>query len=142
MKRVLIIESEIVPRLLYQTKFQTVGFEAIAVGSRKEALAAFQRHIIDLVVIDLFAKNYCSLEVIQALLEIKPKLPILANGAIHDFWKHAHEHIKDIYAALTPDLNTLVEEAKRLVGHPSKLDVRTQTPSRFTAVRNGKLAIY
>ena len=93
MKRVLIVESEIVPRLLYQAKFQTVGFETIAVGSRKEALAVFQRHIIDLVVIDLFAKNYRSLEIIHALLEAKPKLPILANGAIHDFWKHAHEHI-------------------------------------------------
>ena len=30
MKRVLIIESEIVPRLLYQAKFQTAGFEVYA----------------------------------------------------------------------------------------------------------------
>jgi DNA-binding NtrC family response regulator len=138
MKRVLIIESEIVPRLLYQAKFQTAGFASIAVGSRKEALAVFQRHIIDLVVIDLFAKNYRSLEIIQALLETKPKLPILANGAIHDFWKHAHEHITDVYAALTPDLNIQVEEAKRLVGREARL----LTPSTFAPARSGKMAIY
>jgi DNA-binding NtrC family response regulator len=138
MKRVLIIESEIVPRLLYQAKFQTAGFEAIAVGSGKEALAVLRRQIIDLVVIDLFAKNYRSLEIIQALLEMKPNLPILANGAIHDFWKHAHEHIKEVYAALTPDLNILVEEAKRMAGR----DARAQTPSSFTAVHHGKLAAY
>jgi DNA-binding NtrC family response regulator len=138
MKRVLIVESEIVPRLLYQTKFQTAGFETIAVGSRKEALAVFQRHIIDLVVIDLFAKNYRNLKIIHALLAAKPKLPILVNGAIHDFWKHAHEHIKEVYAALSPDLNFQVEEAKRLVGR----DARAQTKSFFTAAYHGRLAVY
>jgi DNA-binding NtrC family response regulator len=140
MKRVLIVESEIVPRLLYQAKFQAAGFEAIAVGSKKEALAVFQRHIIDLVVIDLFAQNYRSLEIIEALWETKPKLPILANAAIYDFWKHAHEHIQEVYAVLTPELKILVEDAKRLAGYSSKLDVRTQ--SSFTAARNGKVAIY
>jgi len=138
MKRVLIIESEIVPRLLYQAKFQTAGFDTIAVGSGKEALAAFQKHIIDLVIIDLFAKNYRSLEIIRVLLEIKPRLPILANGAIHDFWKHAHEHIKEVYAALTPDLNFLVGEAKRLIGR----DVRAPIQSSFMVARNGKLGLY
>ncbi len=138
MKRVLIIESEIVPRLLYQAKFQTAGFETIAVGSGKEALVVFQRHLIDLVVIDLFAKNYRSLEIIEALLETKPKLPIIANTAIFDFWKHAHEHIEEVYAALTPDLKVLVEEAKRLVGRNAK----TPTPRLYTSVRGGKLVIY
>jgi DNA-binding NtrC family response regulator len=138
MKRVLIIESEIVPRLLYQTKFQAAGFEVIAVGSPKEALAVFQRHIIDLVVIDLFAKNYRSLEIIEVLLTMKPKLPIFANAAIYDFWKHAHEHIQEVYAALMPDLTILVEAAKRLAGRNAK----TPTPNPFTSARNGKLGLY
>jgi DNA-binding NtrC family response regulator len=138
MKRVLIIESEIVPRLLYQAKFQTAGFETIAVGSRKEVLAAFQKHIIDLVIIDLFAQNYRSLEIISVLLEAKPRLPILANGAIHDFWKHAHEHIKEVYAALSPDLNFLVAEAKRLIGR----EARAPIPGAFREARNGKLSLY
>jgi DNA-binding NtrC family response regulator len=138
MKRVLIIESEIVPRLLYQAKFQTAGFEVMAVGSKKEALAVLQRHIIDLVVIDLFAKNYRSLEIIEALLETKPKLPILASAAIYDFWKHAHGHIQEVYAALTPDLTILVEAAKRLPGRSAK----TPTPNLFASARNGKLGLY
>jgi hypothetical protein len=74
------------------------------------------------------------------LWETKPKLPILANSAIYDFWKHAHEHIQEVYAVLTPELKILVEDAKRLAGYSSKLDVRTQ--SSFTAARNGKVAIY
>ncbi len=138
MKRVLIIESEIVPRLLYQAKFQTAGFEVIAVGSPKEALAVLQRHIIDLVVIDLFAKNYRSLEIIEALWQTKPKLPILANAAIYDFWKHAHEHIQEVYAALAPDLAILVETAKRLAGRSAK----TPASNLFTSARNGKLGLY
>lgn len=138
MKRVLIVESEIVPRLLYQAKFQAAGFEAIAVGSKKEALAVFQRHIIDLVVIDLFAKNYRSLEIIEALWETKPKLPILTNAAIYDFWEHAHEHIQEVYAALTPDLAILVEAAKRVAGRSAK----TPSPNLFTSARNGKAASY
>jgi DNA-binding NtrC family response regulator len=138
MKRVLIIESEIVPRLLYQAKFQTAGFEVIAVGSKKEALAILQRHIIDLVVIDLFAKNYRSLEIIEALWQTKPKLPILANAAIYDFWKHAHEHIQEVYAALTPDLAILIETAKRLAGKNTK----SPTSTLFTSARNGKLGLY
>lgn len=138
MKRVLIIESEIVPRLLYRAKFQTAGFEVIAVGSQKEALAVLQRHFIDLVVIDLFAKNYRSLEILEALWETKPKLPVLANAAVYDFWKHAHEHIQEVYAALTPDLAILVEAAKRLAGRSAK----SPTSTLSTSARNGKAAIY
>jgi DNA-binding NtrC family response regulator len=137
-KRVLIIESEIVPRLLYQAKFQTAGFDAIAVGSKKEALAVFHRQIVDLVVIDLFAKNYRGLEIIETLWKTKPKLPILANAAIYDFWNHAHEHIQEVYAALTPDLTILVEDAKRLAGRSAK----TPAPNPFASARNGKLGLY
>jgi hypothetical protein len=36
MKRVLIIESEIVPRLLYQAKFQTAGFEVLPWAPKKQ----------------------------------------------------------------------------------------------------------
>jgi hypothetical protein len=36
------------------------------------------------------------LEIIEALWEMKRK-PILASAAIYDFWKHAHEHIQEIY---------------------------------------------
>ncbi len=137
MKRVLIIESEIVPRLLYQAKFQTAGFEVFAVGSQKAALAVLQRHIIDLVVIDLFAKNYRSLEIIEALWKMKPNLPILASAAIYDFWKHAHEHIQEVYAALMPDLKILVETAMRLAGRSAK----TPKPNLLTSARNGKLGL-
>jgi CheY-like chemotaxis protein len=80
MTRVLIVESEIVPRLLYQAKFQSAGFEVIAVGSGKEALAVLQRQRIDIVVMDLFSKTYRSLEIMEAMIAAKPQLPILPDA--------------------------------------------------------------
>ncbi len=127
MKRVvLIIESEIVPRLLYQVKFQSAGFETIAVGSGKEALALLYGQKIDIVVMDLFAKTYCSLEIMEAMIAAKPKLPILADAAIYDFWHHAHENIREVYAALAPDMKALIDEAKRLIGNTPQLRIEAQ----------------
>ncbi|MDZ7289013.1 MAG: hypothetical protein ONB44_01395 [candidate division KSB1 bacterium] len=123
---VLIIESEIVPRLLYQAKFQAAGFETIAVGSGQEALAVVQRQKIDIVVMDLFAKTYRSLEIMEALVTTKPQLPILLDAAIYDFWKHAHENIREVYAALTPDLKVLLDETNRLIGKKAPIRMEAQ----------------
>lgn len=53
------------------------------------------------VVMDLFAKTYRSLEIMEAMISAKPKLPILPDAAIYDFWQHAHENIKEVRAKLT-----------------------------------------
>lgn len=57
MRRILIIDDAANLRLLYQLEFELEGYEAVAVGSGKEALEILAHENIDAVILDFLLPN-------------------------------------------------------------------------------------
>ena len=78
MPRILVVDDEAIVRKTIQNWLEREGFEVVSTQDGREALSAVETSAIDLVIIDMFMPGIGGLEVIGALRERIPSVPIIA----------------------------------------------------------------
>ena len=78
MKRVLVIDDELVIRELMQEMLQMGGFESVALPDGSNALSLQRKYFFDLVITDLLMPVYDGISTIIALRKEFPDLKIIA----------------------------------------------------------------
>jgi len=78
MPRILVVDDEAIVRKTIQCWLEREGFEVVSTQDGREALAAVGASAIDLVIIDMVMPGLGGLEVIGALRQRMPSVPIIA----------------------------------------------------------------
>lgn len=81
---VLVVEDDPFLRDIFQRVLERAGFTVITAAHGKEALASFHKGGISLVLTDILMPELDGFQLIRALKEKAPKLPVIAISNIND----------------------------------------------------------
>jgi DNA-binding NtrC family response regulator len=85
MNKILVVDDDIIIRMYLVAVLSDEGFRARAVGSGKEAIAAYQAEPAALVILDVYMPHMDGVETFQALYAMDPRLKaigISGNGSM------------------------------------------------------------
>lgn len=82
MKRILIAEDEVMLLKSIEFKLKKDGYEVVAVSDGQAAVESFKTGSFDLVVTDMMMPYKSGLEVIEDILQINPKCPVIVLSAV------------------------------------------------------------
>ncbi len=82
MKRILIAEDEVMLLKSIEFKLKKDGYEVVAVSDGQAAVESFKTESFDLVVTDMMMPYKSGLEVIEDILKINPKCPVIVLSAV------------------------------------------------------------
>ena len=89
MAQILLVEDRCNQRRLYEEELTDEGYDVLSAANGCDALALFQQHRPQLVIMDILLPGMNGIEVMERLLVIEPKLPIIVHSAYsspsHDF---------------------------------------------------------
>lgn len=85
MVRILLIEDDANPRLLYRLRLEQVGYEIVAVATGAEALQRFYHEKVDIVILDLGLPDCSGLQLLEEIVSRQPLLPIIIHTG-YELW--------------------------------------------------------
>jgi CheY-like chemotaxis protein len=78
MTRILVVDDQAFARAAAMLALRTHGFDAVGIDNGALALKAFQESSFDLAVIDVYMPGMDGVQLIKALRQLAPRLPIVA----------------------------------------------------------------
>jgi DNA-binding NtrC family response regulator len=78
MPRILVIDDQADVRAMIAMVLRVQHFDIVEAASASEALQAFERSCFDIVVVDIFLQGKSGVDLIQAMRERMPDLPVVA----------------------------------------------------------------
>jgi DNA-binding NtrC family response regulator len=115
MYKILIVDDEENLRLLYETEFKKQGYETCMAGDGKSAIKQVKEAKPDLVLLDIKMPGVDGLELLNKILNINNKLPVILNTAYASFKDNFNAWSADAYVVKSSDLTELKDTVKRII---------------------------
>lgn len=96
---ILVVEDDPFVRDIFQRVLERAGFKVLTAAHGKEALASFHKGGIGLVLTDILMPELDGFQLIRALKEEAPKLPVIAISVMNDV-KDSRERVMKLGAEL------------------------------------------
>ena len=122
---VLIVDDEPHPRLLYQEYLSDLGYEALAVGSGREAVELVGKGGIDVVILDIAMPGMDGVEVLTKILDINRQMPVILNTAYGSYQDDFMTWAAEAYVTKSANLNELRRQIEAAL---KKRDITVPTP--------------
>lgn len=116
MFKILIVDDEEDIQLLYRKALESIGYQAVAVGTIERAKEIFMLGGIDLVILDLKLTTPDSgLEVLRWMRQTESVTPIIINSAYPNYKADFSSWLANEYLIKSGDLNELTTTVTRLL---------------------------
>lgn len=115
MYRILVVDDEEHLRLLYEKELKKDGYEVDLAASGKEALKKFENEKPDLVLLDIKMPGMDGLEVMNRILSIDNKMPVILNTAYASYKDNFTTWSADAYVVKTSDLSSMKNKVKEVL---------------------------
>ena len=119
MATILVVDDDPHPRLLYQEYLSDMGYTALVAANGPEAIEIVRAAPVDVVVLDMAMPGMDGVEVLNKILDMNNKLPVILNTAYgsykDDFMTWAAEAYVTKSGNLS-ELRTQIEEALKKRG--------------------------
>ena len=116
MKKLLIVDDEKHLRLLYQTEFESEGYQVDTAADAMEALGKFEHERYDLVILDIKMPGMDGIEALGKFLGRDNKLPVIINSAYDSYKDNFMSWAADSYVIKSSDLSELKQKVKEALG--------------------------
>lgn len=109
MPTVLVVDDE--PNLcrLYKQELEHAGYEVITTHNGADALAAVEKHDIDVVVLDIAMPGMDGIEALAKILAVDNKLPVILNTGYAGYQDDFMTWAAEAYVVKSSDLTQLIE---------------------------------
>jgi DNA-binding NtrC family response regulator len=124
MPRVLVVDDQADVRAIIAIVLRVQQFEIVEAASASEGLQAFEDSRFDIAIVDIFLQGKSGVDVIMAMRERTPDLPVVAISGITalDFVSGSSE-LSNVVCLRKPfrpnELLRAIEEARELVRQPA-----------------------
>lgn len=115
MARILVVDDEENIRLLYERELKKEGYEILLAGNGKEALNQVKEGEPDLVLLDIKMPGVDGLELLNKILNINNKLPVVLNTAYASFKDNFSAWAAEAYVVKSSDLTEMKQTVKRVL---------------------------
>lgn len=116
MSKILIVDDEEDIQLLYRKELESIGYQAVAVGTIEQAKEMFMLGGIDLVILDLKLTTPDSgLEVLRWMRQTESVTPIIINSAYPNYKADFTSWLANEYLVKSGDLNELTATVTKLL---------------------------
>ena len=120
---ILVVEDDTNQRALYQEELIDEGYQVLAAGDGKEALAHVRAQKPDLVILDINMPVMDGLDTLSQLLEHDGQIPVIINTAYASYQDSFTTWSADAYIVKSSDLSELKATVKRLLNSKSASSV-------------------
>ena len=116
---ILVVEDDTNQRALYQEELIDEGYQVLAAGDGKEALAHVRAQKPDLVILDINMPVMDGLDTLSQLLEHDGQIPVIINTAYASYQDSFTTWSADAYIVKSSDLSELKATVRRLLNSKS-----------------------
>lgn len=107
MATILLVEDEANQRLLYQIELEEEGHEVVVAESGGQALRRVEEVQPDLVVLDLRMPEMDGISVLERMMDMNPRLPVVIHSGYERFKDHFMTWAADAYVVKNSNPNVL-----------------------------------
>ena len=111
--RIMVVDDEVNQALLYEQELIDEGYEVALAHSGKEALEMLKNGTYDLVILDIGMPEMDGLEVLERMLSIDNKIPIILNTAYPSYKDNFMSWAANAYVVKSSDLSELKEKIRQ-----------------------------
>jgi DNA-binding NtrC family response regulator len=115
MYKLLIVDDEDNIRLLYEKELKKEGYETFTAANGEEALKQVIEVEPDMVLLDIKMPGVDGLELLNRILNINNKLPVILNTAYASFKDNFSAWSADAYVVKSADLSELKDTVKKVL---------------------------
>lgn len=115
-KRLLFADDEKNLRILYQTEFESEGFEVDVAGDANEVLDLVEKNEYDLIVLDIQMPGMNGIEAMEKILSKDKKQMVILNTAYSVYKDNFMTWAADAYIIKSSDLTELKNKIRELLG--------------------------
>ena len=115
MYTILVVEDEANQRMLYRMELEDDGYRVIEAGTGREALQKAGDGQPDLVVLDLRMPDIDGIEVLERLMDLNPRLPVIIHSAYETFKDNFMTWAADAYLVKSSDIDVLKAELRQVL---------------------------
>ena len=115
MSKIMVVEDEPNQRLLYQMELEDEGYRVVAVSSGREALARVEEVQPDLIVLDLRMPGMDGVAVLERMMGLNPRLPVIIYSAYDMFKDNFMTWAAEFYLVKSSNVDVLKKEIQRVL---------------------------
>lgn len=115
MYTILIVDDEANIRLLYEKELQEAGYKTLTASEANEALVLVQKDEVDLVLLDIKMPGIDGLELLNRILNINNKMPVILNTAYASFKDNFSAWSADAYVVKSSDLSEMKQTIEKVL---------------------------
>ena len=115
MNTILVVEDEPNQRLLYRMELENEGYRVVLASQGEEALEKVKEAKPDLVVLDLRFPVMGGMELLDRMMGLNAKLPVIIYSAYDGYKDNFLTWSADAYLVKNSNLDLLKKEIKRIV---------------------------
>jgi len=113
--RILIVDDEADIRLLYRSLLEESGFDVFEASDSAECFQRIEADSPDLILLDIKLKGESGIDILQALSERDNKPKVILATAYSAYQDDFATWLADGYWVKTQELETLIEEIKKVL---------------------------
>ena len=115
MSKILVVEDEPNQRLLYQIELEDEGYRVITASEGREALQLVRKEHPDLVVLDLRIPGMDGVAVLERMMGLNSKLPVIIYSAYDIFRDDFMTWAAEVYLVKSSNVDVLKGEIQRVL---------------------------
>ena len=115
MSTIMVVEDEPNQRLLYQMELEDEGYRVITASEGSEALQLVKKEHPDLVVLDLRMPGMDGVAVLERMMGLNPKLPVIIYSAYDLFRDNFMTWAAEVYLVKSSNVDVLKGEIQRVL---------------------------
>ena len=125
MSKIMVVEDEPNQRLLYRMELEDEGYRVVAVSSGREALARVEEVQPDLIVLDLRMPGMDGVAVLERMMGLNPRLPVIIYSAYDMFKDNFMTWAAEFYLVKSSNVDVLKKEIQRVLSKRREQEQKT-----------------
>ena len=125
MSTIMVVEDEPNQRLLYQMELEDEGYRVITASEGSEALQLVKKEHPDLVVLDLRMPGMDGVAVLERMMGLNPKLPVIIYSAYDLFRDNFMTWAAEVYLVKSSNVDVLKGEIRRVLSERKEQQQKT-----------------
>ena len=125
MSKILVVEDEPNQRLLYQIELEDEGYRVITASEGREALQLVRKEHPDLVVLDLRIPGMDGVAVLERMMGLNSKLPVIIYSAYDIFRDDFMTWAAEVYLVKSSNVDVLKGEIRRVLSERKEQQQKT-----------------
>lgn len=120
MPKILVVDDEAGLRVLYEKELLREGYQIELASSGKEAISKVKNTAFDLIILDIKMPEMNGIEVLNKIMNINNKIPIILNSAYASFKDNFSTWAADAYIVKSSDFGELKDAVAKVLKEKAK----------------------